>query len=307
MRFGLQVETYGDLGDENAFDRMLAVVRLAEAEGFESVWYEDHLSLAHEEDPTAPWPQLECLTTLSALAAGTRRVRIGSLVACAPYRNPALLAKSWTTLDVVSHGRAIVGIGAGWNEREFQAYGYEFGTVGERMQTLEDTALILDEMMRRSPASYAGRRLSIRQARNDPPPVQKPRPPILIGGNGERRTLRLVARHADMCNVYGSPEEVERRFAALRRHCEEAGRPHEEVVRTINYWALLAGNDGEKAEKRRRFPAAFSVDTPEETVEVLQAYERAGTQYVIVKILDAADLAPVRLFAREVMPAFEGH
>jgi F420-dependent oxidoreductase-like protein len=304
VRFGLQVETYGDLGDENAFDRMLAVVRLAEAEGFESVWYEDHLSLAHAEDPTRPWPQLECLTTLSALATCTRRVRIGSLVACVPYRNPALLAKTWTTLDVVSHGRTIAGIGAGWNEQEFRAYGYEFGTVSERMKMLEDTARILDAMMRRSPASHGGRRLSIHQARNDPPPVQKPRPPILIGGNGERRTLRLVARHADMCNVYGSPEEVERKFAALRNHCEEAGRPCEDVVRTINYWALLASDEREKAEKRGRFPAAFSVDTPEETVAALQAYERAGTQYVIVKILDAADLAPVRLFAREVMTAF---
>ena len=304
MRFGLQVETSVGPGDENAFDRMLAVARLAEAEGFESIWYEDHFSLAHEEDSTLPWPQLECLTTLSALAACTRKVRIGSLVACVPYRNPALLAKTWTTLDVVSHGRAIVGIGAGWNEQEFRAYGYEFGTVSERMEMLEDTARILDEMMCRSPASYMGRRLSIRQARNDPPSVQKPRPPILIGGNGERRTLRLVARYADMCNVFGSPEEVERKFAALRRHCEEAGRTYEDVVRTINYWALLASDEGEKAEKRRRFPAAFSVDTPEETVAALQAYERAGTQYVIVKILDADDLAPVRLFAREVMPAF---
>jgi alkanesulfonate monooxygenase SsuD/methylene tetrahydromethanopterin reductase-like flavin-dependent oxidoreductase (luciferase family) len=108
-----------------------------------------------------------------------------------------------------------------------------------------------------------------------------------------------------MCNVYGSPEEVERKFVALRRHCEEADRPYDEVVRTINFWALLAGNEGDKAEKRRRFPAAFSVDTPEETVEMLRAYERAGTQYVIVKILDA-DLDPVSLFAREVMPAFGG-
>jgi alkanesulfonate monooxygenase SsuD/methylene tetrahydromethanopterin reductase-like flavin-dependent oxidoreductase (luciferase family) len=306
VRFGLQVETYGGLGGENAFDRMLAVARLAEAEGFESIWYEDHLSLAHEEDSTVPWPQLGCLTTLSALATCTRKVHIGSLVACVPYRNPALLAKTWTTLDVVSHGRAIAGIGAGWNELEVRAYGYEFGTVNKRMEMLEDTARILDEMMRRSPASYKGRRRSIRLARNDPLPVQKPRPPLLIGGNGERRTLRLVARHAEMCNVYGSPEEVERKFAALRRHCEEARRPYEEVVRAINYWVLLASDDGEKAEKRRRFPAAFSIDTPEETVAALQAYETAGTQYVIVKILDTADLTPVRLFAREVMPAFEG-
>lgn len=306
MRFGLQVETYGGLEEQNAFDRMLAVARLAEAEGFESVWYEDHLSLTHEDDPGAPWPQLECLTTLSALAACTREARIGSLVACVPYRNLALLAKTWTTLDVISHGRAIVGIGAGWNEREFRAYGYEFGTVGERMQMLEDAARILDEMMRRNPASYRGQRHSIHEARNDPPPEQEPRPPILIGGNGERRTLRLVARHADMCNVFGSPDEVGRKFEALRRHCEEAGRPYGEVVRTINYWALFARDEGEKAEKQARFPNAFSVDTPEETIAALQAYERAGTQYVIVKLLDAAELDPVRLFAREVMPAFDG-
>lgn len=306
MRFGRQVETYEALGDENAFDRMLAVARLAEAEGFESVWYEDHLSLAHEDDPDAPWPQLECLTTLSALAACTREVRIGTLVACVPYRNPALLAKTWTTLDVISYGRAIAGIGAGWHEREFRAYGYEFGTVAERMELLENAARILDEMMRRSPASYAGRRHSVRDARNDPPPVQKPRPPILIGGNGEKRTLRLVARHADMCNVFGSPDEVGRRFRTSRQHCEEIGRPYDEVLRTINYWALLARNDEEKAEKQARFPKTFSVDTPEETIAALRAYEKAGTQYVIVKILDAAELDPVRLFAREVMPAFDG-
>ena len=120
------------------------------------------------------------------------------------------------------------------------------------------------------------------------------------------------ARRETTPRPYNSPGEVERKFSALRRHCEEAGRPYEEVVRTINYWALLASDEGEKAEKRRRFPerrrfpAAFSIDTPEEAVAALQAYERAGTQYVIVKILGAADLTPVRLFARKVMPAFEG-
>ena len=306
MRFGLQVETYGGLEGVPSFDRMLAVARLAEKEGFESVWYEDHLSLSDEENPEVQWPQLECLTTLSALAACTERVGIGSLVACVPYRNPALLAKTWTTLDVISHGRAIAGIGAGWQEREFRAYGYEFGSVTERMERLEDAAQILDAMMRRSPASYAGQRHSIHDARNDPPPVQRPRPPILIGGNGERRTLRLVARYADMCNVYGSPDEVKRRFGALHRHCEEVGRQYDEVVRTINYWALLASDEREKTEKRERFPQAFSVQTPEEIVAALRSYREAGTQYVIVKILDAADLDPIRLFAQEVMPALEG-
>ena len=109
-----------------------------------------------------------------------------------------------------------------------------------------------------------------------------------------------------MCNVFGSPDEVGRRFRTSRQHCEEIGRPYDEVLRTINYWALLARNDEEKAEKQARFPKTFSVDTPEETIAALRAYEKAGTQYVIVKILDAAELDPVRLFAREVMPTFDG-
>lgn len=301
MRFGLQIETYGQ---DDAFGRMLAVTRLAEELGFESVWYEDHFSLWDEGRPEEPWPQLECLTTLAALAASTRRIRIGALVVGVPYRNPALLAKIWTTLDVISAGRAIVGLGAGWNEGEFEAYGYEFGTVGERMDKLEDAARIAGAMMRESLATYEGKRHSVRGARNDPQPVQRPRPPILVGGNGERRTLRIVAEHADMCNVFGSPEDVRRRFEALRRHCEEVGRPYEEITRTINLWTLLARDEGERAEKRGRFPHAFSVDTPEEYVGALRAFEAAGAQYAIVKILDAADLEPVRLFAEEVMPVF---
>jgi len=303
VRFGLQIETYGQ---EDAFGRMLAVARLAEELGFESVWYEDHFSLFDEERPDEPWPQLECMTTLAALAASTGRIGIGALVVGVPYRNPALLAKMWTTLDVVSAGRAIAGLGAGWNEEEFAAYGYEFGSVGERMDALEDAVRIADRMMRESPATYHGKRHSITGARNDPPPVRRPRPPILVGGNGEKRTLKIVARHADMCNVCGSPDDGRRRFGALRGHCEDAGRPYEEITRTINLWMVLARDEAERTEKRRRFPDAFSVDTPEEAIGGIRAFEEAGAQYAIVKILDAADLDPVRLFAREVMPAFGG-
>jgi alkanesulfonate monooxygenase SsuD/methylene tetrahydromethanopterin reductase-like flavin-dependent oxidoreductase (luciferase family) len=174
MRFGLQIETYGE---EGSFMRMLAVTRLAEEVGFESVWYEDHFSLVDEERPEDPWPQLECLTTLAALAASTQTVGIGALVVGAPYRNPALLAKTFTTIDMISDGRAIVGLGAGWNEREFEAYGYDFPTVGERMEKLEDTVRICDEMMRKSPTTLEGSHNSVRAARNDPPPVQRPARP----------------------------------------------------------------------------------------------------------------------------------
>ena len=135
MRFGLQIETYGE---EDSFGRMLAVARPAEEVGFESVWYEDHFSVVDDERPEEPWPQLECMTTLAALAASTETVGIGALVVGVPYRNPALLRKMWTTIDAISRGRAIVGLGAGWNEQEFEAYGYRFPSVGERMEMLED-------------------------------------------------------------------------------------------------------------------------------------------------------------------------
>jgi len=304
VRFGLQIETYDGDDGPGTFGRMLAVAKLAEELGFESIWYEDHFSHFDEERPEEPWSQLECLTTLAAIAAATHTVRIESLVVGVPYRNPALLAKTFTTLDIVSGGRVIAGLGAGWQEREFEAYGYEFGTVRGRMESLEDAVRIADEMMSENPATFAGKHRSIRGARNEPLPIQRPRPPILIGGNGERRTLRLVARYADMCNVYGSPEDVSRKFGVLRRHCEEVGRPYTEITRTINHWVLLARDEAQKPEKRKRFPRAFSVQTPEEAVSELEEYDAAGAQYALVKILDAADLDPVRLFAREVMAAF---
>ena len=172
------------------------------------------------------------------------------------------------------------------------------------MDALEDAVRITDRMMRGSPATYHGKRHSIDGARNDPPPVQRPRQSILVGGNGEKRTLKIVAKHADMCNVYGSPEDVRRRFGTLRGHCEDVGRPYEEITRTINLWMVLALDEAEKAEKRLRFPDAFSIDTPEVAVAGIRAFEAAGAQYAIVKILDTADLDPKRLFAEEVMPAF---
>jgi F420-dependent oxidoreductase-like protein len=304
MRFGLQLETYAPGVAGNEFDAMLAVARLAEEVGFASVWYEDHFMWRDDECPETPSPQLECLMTLAALAAATERVELGMLVLGVPYRNPALVAKMLATLDVISHGRVIAGLGAAWHEQEFAAYGWPFPGVRERLERLEEVVQIVDRMLTERPASFRGDHYAVERALNDPPPVRRPRPPILIGGNGERRTLRLVARYADLCNVYGSVEDVARKFAALRRHCEEVGRPYEAIARTINFWLLLARDEAERAAQAARFPRAFSIDTPEETVGMLKAYEAAGAQYAIVKLLDAGDLAPVRLFAETVLPAF---
>lgn len=302
MRFGLQLDMYPAPIGVNQYDTLLAVTRLAEEVGFASVWYEDHF-MWPDAPAGSPAPQLECLTTLAALAGATTRIELGMLVLGAPYRNPALTAKMLTTLDVISHGRIIAGLGAGWHEREFAAYGWSFPPVAERLGRLEETVRIVDAMLRISPTSFAGRYHVIEQALNDPPPVRRPRPPILIGGNGERRTLRLVAQYADLCNVYGSVDEVAHRFAVLRGHCAAVGRPPEAITRTINYWALIADDATERTAKGARFPDA-SIETTGELIANLRRYEAVGTQYVIIKILDADRLGPLRRFAAEVMPAF---
>ena len=299
MRFGLQVDTYEVPTGENHFDAMLAVARVAEETGFDSVWYEDHFMWRDEDHPEVLSDRLECFVALAALAAATTRVGIGALVVGVPYRNPALLAKMWTTLDIVSHGRAIVGLGAGWHKQEFDAYGWPFGTVTERMERLEDTIRIVDAMMTERPASYRGTHHAIDRALNDPRPIQRPRPPILVGGNGERRTLRLVAQYADMCNVYGTVEDVARKYAVLRDHCAAVGRPYDEITRTINYWGMIGRDDPERAAKRARFPNAHAADSPEETIALLKAYEAAGTQLAIVKLYDAVEVEPVRIFAED--------
>ncbi len=305
MRFGLQLDTHPVADGRNHFDVMLAVARAAEAAGFESIWYEDHFMWRDDERPETPSDRLECFVALAALAAATERVGIGALVVGVPYRNPALLAKMWTTLDIVSHGRAIVGLGAGWHEQEFRAYGWPFPTLRERMDLLEDTARIVDMMMTERLATYTGRQAMIDRALNDPPPVQRPRPPILIAGNGERRTLRLVAQYADLCNVYGTVEEVAHKFAVLRRHCEDVGRPYEAITRTINYWAVVVRDEAARDARLARQPDA-QVMTAAEAIAQLRAYEAAGTDMAIVKLLDAADEEPVRVFAETVLPAFAG-
>jgi F420-dependent oxidoreductase-like protein len=300
MKFGLQLVPNPIESGVNAFDRMQKAARLAEELGYDSVWYEDHFMWA-DDRPHKP-VQLECLTALSALAASTQRIRLGMLVLGSPYRNPALLAKMLTTIDVISHGRVIVGLGAGWHELEFEAYGWPFPPLKERFDRLEETAQIIDRMMTQSPASFEGEYYQIKDAHNLPMPVQQPRPPILIGGNGEKRTLRAVAKYGDMCNVIVDAEKARHKFEVLRQHCEEVGRPYEEITRSVNYWTIFAGNQAERDAKKERFPrdAEDLAGIPEK----MKAYEAVGTQYIIARIFDGNDLDPIRQFAETVFPAF---
>jgi F420-dependent oxidoreductase-like protein len=309
VKFGLMTgECRVGPGGGNAWDSVLAQARAAEAAGFDSVWLPDHVMWDGSTGRAAGTPILECYMALAGIAAATERVRLGVLVTGAPYRNPALLVKMVTTLDVMSHGRAIFGIGAGWAKFEFDAYGWDFPDVPTRMRGLRDTVEIARAMWRSSPASYEGAVYSIRGARNEPAAVQRPHPPILIGGGGERTTLRLAARYAGLCNVSGDVERVRHKYGVLRQHCEDVGRPYDEVTKTLFTWFMVGRTEAKARAKARYFDGdaptfAGLMGTPEQITERLRRYEAIGVEEVYVSMRDAFEIDPIHLFGETVIAA----
>jgi F420-dependent oxidoreductase-like protein len=304
MLLGLQLRPYYPGKYGNHFDTLQAVVRACEQAGLDSVWMPDHFVFQDADEPEKEVPVIECFVALGALAASTSRIRLGELVVGVPYRNPALLAKMCATLDVISHGRSIVGLGAAWHEPEFVAYGWPFPSVRERMEMLEEAVQVVDRMLTQRPANFAGKHYRVEQAYNDPMPVQHPRPPIIIGGSGEQVTLRLVAQYADMCNLFGDPPTVVRKLEVLRRHCAAAGRPFEVITRTNFADILIARDERELAAKRLRFPDFDGIaGTPEVVIAGLATYAAVGSQYVTFHMPDAADIEPLLLLGEMVVPA----
>jgi F420-dependent oxidoreductase-like protein len=240
-------------GDARLFDTLVDQTLAAERSGFDSVWVADHLmqtpAVAPKEDP-----MFECYTTLGALAALTSRVHLGAFVGCAAYRNAGLLAKAVTTLDLISHGRAIFGLGAGWYAAEHDAYGYQFVSVSERFDRLVETLQIVRSMFVNEETSFEGKYHRVQEALNSPHPIQPGGPPILIGGSGEKRTLRLVAEYADICNVSGSPDDLRRLMGILDAHCEAVGRDPSEICRTVTK-PVIVRDSTEKAWEA--VPAAY--------------------------------------------------
>ena len=231
-RLGYQIPnfTYPDTDSAGLFEVIARQAVEAEESGFDTVLVMDHLyQLPLLGDPAND--MLECYTLLAALAQRTSRVRLSSLVTGNTYRNPALLAKIVTTLDVVSGGRAQLGIGAGWYELEHDALGFEFGTFTDRFEKLEEALQIITGMLRGERPSLQGRWYAVRDAINSPAPVG--RIPIMIGGGGERKTLRMVAQYADESNIICAPEDIPRKLAALAAHCERLGRDRSEI--TVSY------------------------------------------------------------------------
>ena len=240
LRLGLHLATFVAGRTGNEADSIVAQARQAEAAGIDTVTLPDHFMVVRG-DPKNPdqTPLLECFVTLGAIAAATSRIRLGPMVAGVPYRNPALVAKMIATLDQISHGRALYGIGASWDEGEHRAYGWTFDPIAARMRRMEEAIQVATRLWTERPASFTGTYYRIENAICDPPCVQRPRVPIMIGGDGLRTTLRLVATYADYCNVAGTPAEVALKFDVLRRHCEQVGRPIAQVTRTNVTWILI--------------------------------------------------------------------
>ncbi|HTF58949.1 MAG TPA: TIGR03560 family F420-dependent LLM class oxidoreductase [Actinomycetes bacterium] len=238
------------------------VVEAADRAGLDTVWVADHLVQA---DPTAPpddTEMLEAYTTLGFLAARTERVRLGTMVTGVTFRPPALLVKAVTTLDVLTGGRAWLGIGAGHQRDEAAAMGLPFPPAAERFERLEETLQIADRMWAGDETTFEGRRYRLGRPQGSPGPAGHARPPVLIGGAGERRTLRLVARYADACNLFDIPDggrTVRHKLEVLARHCEELGRPYEAIEKTLST-RLEVGEPAEEFVRRSVAAAALGIE-----------------------------------------------
>ena len=300
--FGLQLPnfTFAGVPDDEMFEHVARLAVAGEDAGFESLWVMDHFwQLPPLGGPTQP--MLEGYTLLGGLAARTSRARLGTLVTGVTYRNPALLAKMVTTLDIVSGGRAILGVGAAWYEEEHDALGFEFPTAGERLDRLEEALQICRAMFTEEAPSFAGDHYRIEKALNVPRPVQPNGPRIMVGGSGEKRTLRLVAQYADMCNVNGSPDTVRHLLGVLDQHCADVGRDPAEITRT-RLGSLFLSSSPEEAERTSgfqrdaagaEFGERFTVGEPAAVVDQVGALVDAGLDELIFN-MPFADAETVR-------------
>ena len=274
--------SYPDLPPERLFDRVVELAQAADAAGFDLITVMDHFYQISVVGPETE-PMLEASATLSALAMATSRVRLGTLVTGVTYRNPALLVKTVTTLDVISKGRAVFGIGAAWNEAEHLGYGFDFPPVRERMDRLGEALTIAKLMFAEDRPSFEGKHHKIDRALNVPRPIQPGGPKILVGGGGERRTLRMAAQHADLTHWFApTPEEFKRKNAVLEEHCRAVGRDPATITRTIGAPVWLARDEQEALEEADRIPpgrrAVVRPAGPERAAEILMSFVEAGVQ-----------------------------
>lgn len=274
------------VADDQLFEHLVSMVQAAEKAGFDMVTVMDHFYQIRGVGPEEA-PMLEAYTLLSALAARTSRIHLGSMVSGVTYRNPALVAKMVTTQDIISGGRAILGLGAAWNEDEHKGYGFDFPPMRERMDRLEEALEICHLMFTEERPSFQGTYYRLDRALNNPRPIQPGGPRILIGGSGEKRTLRMVARFGDISNWWGSLDELKHKNDVLEAHCEAVGRDPSTIIRTVMAPVLLVDDAREADALMARIPperrASLIAATPADAAEALAPYREAGFDGFILR------------------------
>ncbi|WKX73980.1 LLM class F420-dependent oxidoreductase [Streptomyces sp. XD-27] len=301
-RVGFQFASYAfpQVPDSRLFDHVVAVAQTAEEAGFDSIWAMDHLHQISSVGEAAD-PMLEAYTTLAGLAALTSKAKLGVLVSAVGFRNPALLAKMITNIDVISKGRAVVGLGAGWHGEEYEAYGMPFPELGQRMRELREAVRICRAMFTEHAPSFHGKQYRIEGALNVPQPITPGGPPILIGGSGEKTTIPMIAKLADGCNFFGGPATVRHKIDVLNRACEAAGRDPDTITKTWLGTAIIADSEAELQRGMEALgklhgirPSAVRAialcGTPSEVAERVREYRACGIDGVIVNMDDAGDL-----------------
>ena len=293
------------------FRRMCETV---EALGFDHLWVADVLTPADAD--LSHGPVLECWSLLSALASFTRAIPIGPLVCDHTYRHPVMLAKIAVTVDIMSEGRLTYGIGAGWAVEEHRAYGIPFDSIGDRAAQMEETIQLTKLLWQSAdPVTFQGRYYKLENAPFNPKPMQKPHPPIMIAGGGEKLTLRAAARHGDQMNVYGDPGTVAHKFEVLRKHCLDAGRKFEDIKKTVlvqfvpperqkSYDDFLARVAAEQPDMLLRGQSQAMTGDVDDWKEWVQARADVGVDQVIINVYPPYAYKAVEQFAKEVIPAF---
>ena len=307
---GWKMELAGIEGAQAQWQTSVDVAVLAEKLGYDSIWVYDHF---HNVPKPAQEAVFECWTTIAAISQRTSRIRLGQMVGCNSYRNPGLLAKITSTVDVISGGRLDWGIGAGWYESEYKGYGYEFAKPSDRIGMLRETVEIVKSMWTNAETNYDGKYYKMSRANCDPKPLQQPTPPVWIGGGGEQLTLRVVAEHADVSNFGSSLEEFTKKRAILQDHCRIIGRDEDTIRKTISSEVFIretekeiieAGSKNLWGEPAESWRAKALVGTPEQVSEKIQKYLDAGCTGFIPWCADYPSTETLELFVTKVIPNF---
>jgi F420-dependent oxidoreductase-like protein len=314
MRFGIQHPNFSFDGQgSDMINTLSTLARTGEQLGFDSFWLMDHFhqiqNVGRQEEP-----MLEGWTGISVLAGVTSKIKLGTLVTGNIYRHPSVLAKIGATLDVLSEGRLIMGLGAGWNDLESHAYGIPFPSTRERLERLDEAVQLIKKMWTEERANFSGKYYKLENTLCNPKPIQKPHPMILIGGDGEKRTLRTVAKYGDACNLFGSPATVKRKLDVLREHCVAVGRDYGSITKTKLTRVLISEDPNmvESAVEKmsKMLPPGMSLKeamiygSPEQIRDQVKEFADVGVEYLITSYSGERELASLKLFGEKVLPKF---